>query len=135
MAWQARRDDGDRADSENSRPIEQEANAHGSVLHPRPRGKPSRFPPRPGTTQGGEYLIRLYYIDWLTNCLTVEKEALSRPDTRKPHHAFSRHGEAVGSIREVGRPFGRPGKCSSASDRLFLSGLLASRARLRFTGC
>ena len=71
----------------------------------------------------------------LTKCLMVEKEGLPGLETAKPHRAFSRHGEAVGPIQEAGRPQGRPGKFSSASDRLFLSGVLASRARLRFTGC
>ena len=52
IAWQARRDDGDRADSENSCPIEQAANAQGTVLLPRPRGKPPRFPP-PGLEKEG----------------------------------------------------------------------------------
>ena len=54
-----------------------------------------------------------------------------------PHSrgAFSRHGEAVRKPRDKGRPAAAPLALGSASDRLFLSGLLASRARLRFTGC
>ena len=47
--------------------------------------------------------------------------------------AFSRHGEAV-ETPGGGATTAAPVSLRSASHRLFLSGLLASRARLRFTG-
>jgi hypothetical protein len=57
-----------------------------------------------------------------------------RPAGLNRHGAFSRHGEAVPTAQEAGRPRVAAASFPSARDRLFLGGLLASRARLSFTG-
>jgi hypothetical protein len=113
---------------------EQESNTHGAVLHPRQAAGAHRFPPAGLYINGERLYIRIILLD-NTYRMAADGEVRNPPLYRAGTARFSGRGEAVPSAQEAGRPRAAPAPFPSASDRLFLSGLPARRARLRFTGC
>ena len=122
--WRTRRDDWDRADSENSRPKSMNPMPRGPCFIPGRRREANRFPPAGTRYKGGNTRTKINRMP--------KRSRMTRPS--EAEGAFSQAWGSCPNPEKAGRPRAAPSSFRSASDRLFLSGLLASRARLRFTG-